>query len=377
MTPRAPTPPDRPCPPSAPSSAVPPGPAPEPGTAAPGPGTGTGPDSAAGSASGSGPVSGPGSASGTGRHGIRAAWIMLASGWSGNQFSALLGAYRTESGLSESTVTGLFALYVVGLAPGLLLGGPLADRTGRRPVALLALALNLLSTCMLMVGAAHPAWLLAGRFVTGVSAGALLAAGSAWIKELSAGAAEHTAARRAGLFVSGGFATGGLVAALIAQWAPHPMVTAYLPHLALTLAAGVAALPAPETLPGRATGRTPGHAPRRPPEPPHPDGRAPRPRRPGSTPCPPGPPDPPGPARTSGRATPSPGPYCRSRPGCSPPRPSASPPCPGSSTADWTAGGPCTRASPPPSSPAAGSSPSRPDDGWRPGTPWPPRSPPW
>ncbi|WP_244967444.1 MFS transporter [Streptomyces cacaoi] len=279
MTPRAPTPPDRPCPPSAPSSAVPPGPAPEPGTAAPGPGTGTGPDSAAGSASGSGPVSGPGSASGTGRHGIRAAWIMLASGWSGNQFSALLGAYRTESGLSESTVTGLFALYVVGLAPGLLLGGPLADRTGRRPVALLALALNLLSTCMLMVGAAHPAWLLAGRFVTGVSAGALLAAGSAWIKELSAGAAEHTAARRAGLFVSGGFATGGLVAALIAQWAPHPMVTAYLPHLALTLAAGVAALPAPETLPGRATGRatgrTPGHAPRRPPEPPHPDGPGP------------------------------------------------------------------------------------------------------
>ncbi|MEU1820313.1 MFS transporter [Streptomyces roseifaciens] len=178
--------------------------------------------------------------------------MMTASGWSANQFSALLGAYRSELGLSESAVTGLFALYVVGLIPGLLIGGPLADRRGRRPVALTALAVNLLSTCLLMAGSAATAWLLPGRFLTGVSAGALLAAGSAWVKELSCPpyvpeGAPGAAARRPGLFVSAGFASGGLVAALIAQWLPHPMATAYVPHVVLAALAWVLAYRAPET----------------------------------------------------------------------------------------------------------------------------------
>ncbi|MEU6824857.1 MFS transporter [Streptomyces atriruber] len=194
------------------------------------------------------------------RHGLRAAWIMMASGWSANQFSALLGAYRSELGLSESAVTGLFALYVVGLIPGLLVGGPLADRVGRRPVALTALALNLLSTGVLMLGAGATGWLWPGRFVTGVSAGALLAAASAWIKELSStpyvpdaaagggtASTASTASRRAGLFVSAGFASGGLAAALIARWAPAPMVTAYIPHVLLAAGALLASLTAPET----------------------------------------------------------------------------------------------------------------------------------
>ncbi|WP_327670305.1 MULTISPECIES: MFS transporter [unclassified Streptomyces] len=175
-------------------------------------------------------------------HGTRAAWIMLASGWSANQFSALLGPYHSELGLTASAVTGLFAVYVVGLIPALLIAGPLADRHGRRPVALAALGLNVLSTLMLMAGAVWgTALLLPGRFLTGISAGALLAAGSAWIKELS-----HSP-RLSGLYVSAGFATGGLAAALIAQWAPEPMVTAYVPHVVLGVAAGLLALTAPET----------------------------------------------------------------------------------------------------------------------------------
>ncbi|WEV23905.1 MFS transporter [Streptomyces sp. 71268] len=192
------------------------------------------------------------------RYGLRTAWVMMASGWSANQFSALLGAYRSNLGLSESTVTGLFAVYVVGLVPGLLVGGPLADRHGRRPVALVALGVNLASSVFLMVGSTAHWLLLPGRFLTGVGAGALLAAGSAWVKELSsppfvADAAPAAAAKRAGLFVSAGFASGGLVASVIAQWAPHPLVTAYLPHLVLASAAGLAALPVPESRQPRPT----------------------------------------------------------------------------------------------------------------------------
>ncbi|MBH1937870.1 MFS transporter [Streptomyces sp. AV19] len=178
--------------------------------------------------------------------------MMTASGWSANQFSSLLGVYRSELGLTESAATGLVAVYVLGLIPGLLAGGPLADRLGRRPVALTALAVNLASTAVLMAGTAATGWLLPGRLLTGLGAGALLAAGSAWVKELSGppfvpGAAPGAAARRAGLFVSAGFASGGLVSALIAQWAPHPTMLAYVPHLLLAAGAWAAAYGAPET----------------------------------------------------------------------------------------------------------------------------------
>ncbi|MEU7158961.1 MFS transporter [Streptomyces chrestomyceticus] len=189
------------------------------------------------------------------RHWLRAGWMMTASGWSANQFSALLGAYRDDLGMTTATTTALFAVYVLGLIPGLLLGGPLADRRGRRPVIFTALATAAVATCLLMAGPAA-AWLLwPGRFLTGLGAGALLTAGSVWIKELSSApydpaTAPGTAARRSGLFLSAGFASGGLAAALIAQWAPQPMVTAYVPHLVLSAVAALAAARAPET--GRA-----------------------------------------------------------------------------------------------------------------------------
>ncbi|MFI9231743.1 MFS transporter [Streptomyces rimosus] len=187
------------------------------------------------------------------RHWLRAGWMMTASGWSANQFSALLGAYRGDLGLTTATTTALFAVYVLGLIPGLLLGGPLADRRGRRPVVHTALATAAVATCLLMAGPAA-AWLLwPGRFLTGLGAGALLTAGSVWIKELSSAphdpsTAPGTAARRSGLFLSAGFASGGLAAALIAQWAPYPMITAYVPHLVLSAVAATAAGRAPETV---------------------------------------------------------------------------------------------------------------------------------
>ncbi len=185
--------------------------------------------------------------------------MMTASGWSANQFAALLGAYRSGAGLSDAAVNALLAVYAVGLIPGLLATAPLSDRYGRRPVALGALALNAVATLLLMLGAGSTLWLGPGRLLTGVSAGALLAAGGAWVKELSSppyapAGTETVAARRSGVFVSLGFASGGLAAALIAQWAPHPMVLAYLPHLALAVLAWGLAQGSPETCPAGSGG---------------------------------------------------------------------------------------------------------------------------
>ncbi|WP_246154998.1 MFS transporter [Saccharopolyspora hirsuta] len=183
---------------------------------------------------------------------LPAAFLLTAVGWGANQFSSLLGAYQHDLGLSAQATTGLLALYVVGLLPGLLLGGPLADRRGRRPVVLGAVVVNAAATVALMIGVDAAAWLAVGRLLTGLSTGAVLAAGSAWVRELShppfgTAVEDGVGARRAGVMLSMGFSLSGLVSALIAQWGPHPLVIAYLPHLLLCVAGSALALSCPET----------------------------------------------------------------------------------------------------------------------------------
>ena len=61
------------------------------------------------------------------------AWLpvgfaMLVVGWGANQFSPMLLVYRAELGLSAGELALLFALYAIGLIPGLLIGGPASDR---------------------------------------------------------------------------------------------------------------------------------------------------------------------------------------------------------------------------------------------------------
>ncbi|HJP79938.1 MAG TPA: MFS transporter [Pseudonocardiaceae bacterium] len=181
----------------------------------------------------------------------RAALVLFGIGWGANQFSPLLGAYRAEAALSNATVQGLFAVYAVGLVPGLLLGGPAADTYGRRKLVLPAAFGSLVASICLLLGPHSLALLLIGRFLAGAATGVVLAAGTAWVKELShppydQPAHPTTGARRAGLAISAGFGAGPLVAAIIAQWAPQPLRLAYLPHLVIMVAGIVLAWPVDE-----------------------------------------------------------------------------------------------------------------------------------
>ena len=183
---------------------------------------------------------------------LRAALLITAAGWGANQFAPLLGAYRSQLGLSAATVTGLFAIYVAGMVPGLLLGGPGADTLGRRPVVLGAVGLSLLATLALM--ADKTALLAVGRFGSGAAMGAVLAAGSTWVKELSHQPYDPhpvpgAGARRASLLLSAGFGVGGFLAAMVAQWGS--LVAAYVPHLVLAVVVLVLAWRLPETRPER------------------------------------------------------------------------------------------------------------------------------
>jgi MFS family permease len=129
--------------------------------------------------------------------------------------------------------------------------GPVSDRHGRVPVLRGALLVSLVATAVLLLEGL-PA-LYAGRFLAGLASGAAFAAGSAWVEELSTApwdpaAPDGAGARRAAMSLTAGFGLGPVVAGLIAQWAPAPLVTAYLPHLAVALAVLVPLWRAPETV---------------------------------------------------------------------------------------------------------------------------------
>ncbi len=178
---------------------------------------------------------------------------MFGVAWGANQFSSLLLAYRLHRGVSESAADALFGIYALGLIPALLLIGPISDLRGRRRIVRAAGALSVLATLALIAGAHSLLMLYVGRFLAGACSGAMFAAGTAWIKELSVapydpGAVEQTGARRAAIALSAGFGLGPLVAGLLAQWAPDPLVTPYIPHLVVMVVALVVIAGAPETV---------------------------------------------------------------------------------------------------------------------------------
>ncbi len=171
----------------------------------------------------------------------RVAFLLFAVAWGTNHFVPLLVVYRARLALSSVELAVLFGVYAVGLVPGLLLGGPLSDRLGRRRVVIPASLVALLGTSILAWGGAGFPVLLAGRFVVGLGAGATISAGTAWVQDLAGDAAPGTGARRAAIALSSGFGGGPLVASILAQWLAWPMVLPYVTH-AVVLASSIGAV---------------------------------------------------------------------------------------------------------------------------------------
>jgi Major Facilitator Superfamily len=187
------------------------------------------------------------------------AGVLAGAGWGSNQFTPMLLVYHARLGLSTATLEALFGAYAAGLIPGLLLTGWWSDAHGRRPVGISAALLSLLASVSLMAGAHAVVLLFAGRLLAGLGSGAAFGVGTAWLREASLppfGDADHaTVARRAAVAMTIGFALGPLVAGVVAQWSPAPLVASYLPHVALMVAVLVSLRAVPETLTAGNRGR--------------------------------------------------------------------------------------------------------------------------
>jgi predicted MFS family arabinose efflux permease len=179
-------------------------------------------------------------------------------GWGTNQFTPLLLLYRARLGLSVPVLDAVFAMYALGLVPGLLAGGSLSDRIGRRRMVVFALITSMIGSAVLIAGTRGTAWLFAGRLIVGLGSGSAFSSGAAWIKELSVPPYGDTtlasAARRASVAMTTGFALGPLATGLLAQWAPMPTTLPYLPQLVLAALAITVAVRTPETVPAGGSG---------------------------------------------------------------------------------------------------------------------------
>ena len=172
---------------------------------------------------------------------LRVALGMFAICFGANLFAPLLPVMREVHDLSQAQVNFLLAIYIVGLVPALLIGGPASDRRGRRAVVRPALIFSIIGTLVTLT--AHffaepvsPLILVAGRMLTGAAVGLVLAAGASWLKEVTPpedGAG--TAARRATVATSAGFGIGPLVTGPVAEWLPGPDTTGLALHLVMIL----------------------------------------------------------------------------------------------------------------------------------------------
>jgi hypothetical protein len=184
---------------------------------------------------------------------IRIAFAMFAVGWGANQFSPMLIVYRHELDLSAAAVAGLFVIYAATLVPGLLIGGPVSDRYGRRPVVVPFVVLSPIATLLLVAGPRNLAVIAAGRALAGLCSGVVFSSATAWVQDLAlaanapgSGADPGSGARRAALALTAGFGLGPVVAAVLAQWASDPLQVPYLPHLVIGAIAAAVVLTAPD-----------------------------------------------------------------------------------------------------------------------------------
>jgi MFS family permease len=133
--------------------------------------------------------------------------------------SPLYRVYQAQFRFSATTLTLLFAVYIVVLLVTLLFLGSLSDHVGRRPVMLVGLAIGALA-CGLFLVANGIGLLFAARALQGVAGGLMAGGASAALLDLRPHSSVAPLVSSAA--ATGGQALGAIGASVLAQYAPAP-----------------------------------------------------------------------------------------------------------------------------------------------------------
>jgi predicted MFS family arabinose efflux permease len=154
--------------------------------------------------------------------------------------------YADQMHFAVLTTTIVFAAYAVGVLGALLVFGRWSDAIGRRPVLLGGIVFALASA-VVFIAADSVALLLVGRLLSGLSAGVFTGTATAAVVEALPAAERERAATVATIANVGGLGSGPVLAGLLVQYVPHPLVVPFVVHIVLMGLAVVAVLIAPET----------------------------------------------------------------------------------------------------------------------------------
>ena len=134
--------------------------------------------------------------------------------------------YQAQWHFSAAIVTVIFAVYAAGVLAALLLAGRSSDQAGRKPVLAAALGASALSTVVFIL-APNVGVLLAGRILSGLSAGLVTGTATAALTELIPAPASRRASLVATTANMGALGLGTLIAGLLAQYTPHPTASVF------------------------------------------------------------------------------------------------------------------------------------------------------
>jgi predicted MFS family arabinose efflux permease len=152
----------------------------------------------------------------------------------------LYSTYQVAWGFSPITTTLVFGVYAFAVLAALLTAGSLSDYIGRRPVLLVASALQVV-VMWIFAHSAGVSGLLAGRVVQGLSTGAAVGAIGAGLLDLDR--VKGTLANAVGPVT--GTAVGGIASGLIVEYLPAPTQLIYFVLLGVFVlqTLGVALMP--------------------------------------------------------------------------------------------------------------------------------------
>lgn len=161
--------------------------------------------------------------------------------------------YKQEFGFSQITLTLIYAVYVIGNLAALLLFGGISDKVGRRPVALAAMAVAMLSA-LIFLFAGNVFALDIARILSGLSVGVGAGAGTAWLAELIASEDKSRATLIATSTNFLGLGLGALASGLLAEYAPLPLRLTFIVYLLALLVVALLIWRSPETVARRDDG---------------------------------------------------------------------------------------------------------------------------
>ena len=154
--------------------------------------------------------------------------------------------YQRQWGFSDTTLTVIFAVYVLGLIGSLLVLGGLSDHVGRRPLLAAAIVLEGAAFVLFIVAGGVSVLLLA-RTLQGIATGIAFSTLGATLVDLNPPHSPGRAGLVNGVAPISGLALGALGCGALVQYAPAPTHLVFALLLAGMVFAGVVIARLPET----------------------------------------------------------------------------------------------------------------------------------